>query len=78
MDVFVVVQYYFNSAEAEAWMSEQELYMMAEERAKDEASAATMAKKHAILESAVEDYAETINDLSHEAKELVDEGHPQR
>ncbi|XP_071480653.1 spectrin beta chain, non-erythrocytic 1-like [Diadema antillarum] len=70
-------QYYFNAAEAEAWMSEQELYMMGEERAKDEASAQTMLKKHAILESAVEDYAETINELSHEAKQLIDEQHPQ-
>lgn len=27
-------QYYFDAAEAEAWMSEQELYMMSEEKAK--------------------------------------------
>ena len=27
-------QYYFDGAEAEAWMSEQELYMMSEEKAK--------------------------------------------
>ena len=27
-------QYFFDAAEAEAWMSEQELYMMSEERAK--------------------------------------------
>ncbi|XP_022091369.1 spectrin beta chain, non-erythrocytic 1-like [Acanthaster planci] len=70
-------EYYFNAAEAEAWMSEQELYMMAEERAKDDAKAHSMLKKHQILESAVEDYAETINELSHEAKQLVDENHPQ-
>ncbi|XP_033634187.1 spectrin beta chain-like [Asterias rubens] len=70
-------QYYFNAAEAEAWMSEQELYMMGEERAKDDANAQGMLKKHTILESAVEDYAETINELSHEAKQLVDETHPQ-
>ncbi|XP_038072907.1 spectrin beta chain, non-erythrocytic 1-like isoform X2 [Patiria miniata] len=70
-------EYYFNAAEAEAWMSEQELYMMGEERAKDDANAQGMLKKHQILESAVEDYAETINELSHEAKQLVDESHPQ-
>lgn len=29
-------QYYFDAAEAEAWMSEQELYMMSEEKAKVE------------------------------------------
>lgn len=27
-------KYYFDAAEAEAWMSEQELYMMSEEKAK--------------------------------------------
>ena len=52
--------------------------MMGEERAKDDANAQGMLKKHTILESAVEDYAETINELSHEAKQLVDETHPQR
>uniref|UniRef100_A0A3Q3FUW8 Spectrin beta chain n=1 Tax=Labrus bergylta TaxID=56723 RepID=A0A3Q3FUW8_9LABR len=52
-------QYYFDAAEAEAWMSEQELYMMSEEKAKDELSAVTMQKKHQIVEQAVEDYAET-------------------
>lgn len=32
-------QYYFDAAEAEAWMSEQELYMMSEEKAKVRGSA---------------------------------------
>uniref|UniRef100_A0A3Q3FVE2 Spectrin beta chain n=1 Tax=Labrus bergylta TaxID=56723 RepID=A0A3Q3FVE2_9LABR len=45
-------QYYFDAAEAEAWMSEQELYMMSEEKAKDELSAVTMQKKHQIVEQA--------------------------
>ena len=71
-------QYYFNAAEAEAWMSEMELYMMSEERAKDEPSAQSMIKKHRHLEKAVEDYAENINELSLEAKGLIDEDHPQR
>lgn len=44
-------QYYFDAAEAEAWMSEQELYMMSEEKAKDEQSAVSMLKKHQILDS---------------------------
>ncbi|NWH59778.1 SPTB2 protein, partial [Geococcyx californianus] len=35
-------QYYFDAAEAEAWMSEQELYMMSEEKAKVSSSTATL------------------------------------
>uniref|UniRef100_A0A4W3HB24 Spectrin beta chain n=1 Tax=Callorhinchus milii TaxID=7868 RepID=A0A4W3HB24_CALMI len=62
---------------AEAWMSEQELYMMSEEKAKDEQSAVTMLKKHQILEQAVEDYAETVHQLSKTSRALVADGHPE-
>ncbi|TKS67942.1 Spectrin beta chain, non-erythrocytic 1 [Collichthys lucidus] len=71
-------QYYFDAAEAEAWMSEQELYMMSEEKAKDELSAVTMQKKHQIVEQAVEDYAETVHQLSKTSRGLVADGHPER
>ncbi|KAF1394442.1 hypothetical protein PFLUV_G00000340 [Perca fluviatilis] len=70
-------QYYFDAAEAEAWMSEQELYMMSEEKAKDELSAVTMQKKHQIVEQAVEDYAETVHQLSKTSRGLVADGHPE-
>uniref|UniRef100_A0A673BV56 Spectrin beta chain n=1 Tax=Sphaeramia orbicularis TaxID=375764 RepID=A0A673BV56_9TELE len=70
-------QYYFDAAEAEAWMSEQELYMMSEEKAKDEQSAVTMLKKHQIMEQAVEDYAETVHQLSKTSRGLVSDGHPE-
>uniref|UniRef100_A0A1A8L4H7 Spectrin beta chain n=1 Tax=Nothobranchius pienaari TaxID=704102 RepID=A0A1A8L4H7_9TELE len=69
-------QYYFDAAEAEAWMSEQELYMMSEEKAKDELSAVTMLKKHQIMEQAVEDYAETVHLLSKTSRGLVADRHP--
>ncbi|KAI4899424.1 hypothetical protein NFI96_026189 [Prochilodus magdalenae] len=70
-------QYYFDAAEAEAWMSEQELYMMSEEKAKDEQSSVAMLKKHQILEQAVEDYAETVHQLSKTSRALVGAGHPE-
>ncbi|KAM6139632.1 spectrin beta chain, non-erythrocytic 1 isoform 1-T1 [Phoenicopterus ruber ruber] len=70
-------QYYFDAAEAEAWMSEQELYMMSEEKAKDEQSAVSMLKKHQILEQAVEDYAETVHQLSKTSRTLVADNHPE-
>ncbi|XP_061545742.1 spectrin beta chain, non-erythrocytic 1-like isoform X3 [Phycodurus eques] len=69
-------QYYFDAAEAEAWMSEQELYMMSEEKAKDEQSSVAMLKKHQILEQAVEDYADTVHRLSAASRGLVAAEHP--
>uniref|UniRef100_A0A8C3ARK0 Spectrin beta chain n=1 Tax=Cyclopterus lumpus TaxID=8103 RepID=A0A8C3ARK0_CYCLU len=69
-------QYYFDAAEAEAWMSEQELYMMSEEKAKDELSSVAMLKKHQILEQAVEDYADAVHQLSSTSRGLVADEHP--
>ncbi|KAL3213973.1 hypothetical protein MRX96_007371 [Rhipicephalus microplus] len=57
-------------------MSEQELYMMVEERGRDEASAQKLRKKHQNLEAAVDDYAETVRQLGDTARRLVQEGHP--
>ncbi|XP_031418082.1 spectrin beta chain, non-erythrocytic 1 isoform X1 [Clupea harengus] len=70
-------QYYFDAAEAEAWMSEQELYMMSEEKAKDEQCSVAMLKKHQILEQAVEDYAEAVHQLSKTSRGLTAAGHPE-
>ncbi|KAK2182078.1 hypothetical protein NP493_368g02093 [Ridgeia piscesae] len=72
----IAQQYFFDAAEAEAWMSEQELYMMSEDRAKDEMGATNMLKKHGGLEKTVDDYAETIRQLGERSRNLVDEGHP--
>ncbi|KAK2552536.1 Spectrin beta chain [Acropora cervicornis] len=70
-------QYYYDASEAEAWMSEQELNMMGDERGKDEASASAMLKKHETLEAAIADYSETVNELGDTAKALVESGHPE-
>ena len=72
------LQYFFDSAEAEAWMSEQELYMMGEDRAKDEMGANNMLKKHSTLEKTVEDYSETIRSLGERSRTLIEENHPDR
>uniref|UniRef100_A0A674E0T5 Spectrin beta chain n=1 Tax=Salmo trutta TaxID=8032 RepID=A0A674E0T5_SALTR len=74
-------KYYFDAAEAEAWMSEQELYMMSEEKAKvvgDNVSSVAMLKKHQIVEQSVEDYAETVHQLSKTSRGLTAAGHPER
>ncbi|XP_018330207.1 spectrin beta chain isoform X2 [Agrilus planipennis] len=69
-------QYMFDASEAESWMSEQELYMMVEDRGKDETSARNLMKKHESLEGAVEDYADTIRTLGETVRALAAEGHP--
>lgn len=44
----------------------------------DEQSAVSMLKKHQILEQAVEDYAETVHQLSKTSRTLVADNHPER
>ena len=68
-----VQQYFFDAQEAESWMSEQELYMMVEDRGKDEISAQNLMKKHDTLEQSVEDYADTIRQLGETARQLTNE-----
>ncbi|XP_055520757.1 spectrin beta chain, non-erythrocytic 1-like isoform X2 [Leucoraja erinacea] len=70
-------QFYFDAAEAEAWMGEQELHMMSEERAKDEPSAMAMVKKHQVVEQSLEDYAQTIHQLSNLSRNLLTNSHPE-
>ncbi|XP_054610765.1 spectrin family protein isoform X2 [Dunckerocampus dactyliophorus] len=70
-------QFYADAAEAEAWMGEQELHMMSEEKAKDEQSALVMVKKHESLEQALEDYAQTIHQLANSSRLMVTSEHPE-
>jgi len=71
-----VQQFLYDANEAESWMSEQELYMMVEDRGKDEFSAQNLMKKHEILETSVEDFASTIRQLGETARQLIAEEHP--
>ncbi|XP_049453117.1 spectrin beta chain, erythrocytic isoform X1 [Epinephelus fuscoguttatus] len=72
-----LAQHYYNDAdEAEAWIGEQELYMIADEKAKDEQSAMLMLKRHMILKQAVDDYADSIQTLADRAQKLFAEDHP--
>uniref|UniRef100_A0A4W3I115 Spectrin beta chain n=1 Tax=Callorhinchus milii TaxID=7868 RepID=A0A4W3I115_CALMI len=62
---------------AEAWMSEQELYMIDDEKAKDETSATSMVKKHLTLQQAVTNYGQMIQLLADRAQSLFAEKHPE-
>ncbi|XP_042292856.1 spectrin beta chain, erythrocytic isoform X1 [Thunnus maccoyii] len=69
-------QYYNDADEAEAWIGEQELYMIADEKAKDEQSAMLILKRHMILKQAVDDYADSIQALADRAQKMFAEDHP--
>uniref|UniRef100_A0A8C8SUT0 Spectrin beta chain n=1 Tax=Pelusios castaneus TaxID=367368 RepID=A0A8C8SUT0_9SAUR len=73
---YQVEQYYFDVGEVEAWLSEQELLMMNEEKGKDEQSTLQLLKKHLMLEQTIENYEETIAQLSRQCRTLLELGHP--
>ncbi|KAL0969750.1 hypothetical protein UPYG_G00231790 [Umbra pygmaea] len=69
-------EYYNDADEAEAWIGEQELYMMPEEKAKDERAAMLMLKRHLIAKQAVDDYSDSIQKLADRAQKMLNEDHP--
>uniref|UniRef100_A0A8C7L7Q3 Spectrin beta, erythrocytic n=1 Tax=Oncorhynchus kisutch TaxID=8019 RepID=A0A8C7L7Q3_ONCKI len=69
-------QYYNDADEAEAWIGEQELYMIADDKAKDEQSAMLMSKRHLIVKQAVDVYSDSIQKLSDRAQKMLNEDHP--
>uniref|UniRef100_A0A8D3DJ88 Spectrin beta chain n=1 Tax=Scophthalmus maximus TaxID=52904 RepID=A0A8D3DJ88_SCOMX len=69
-------QYYNDAGDAEAWIGEQELYMIADEKAKDEQSALLALKRHMVLKQAVDDYADAIQKLNGRAQKMFAEDHP--
>ncbi|XP_053923064.1 spectrin beta chain, erythrocytic isoform X1 [Cuculus canorus] len=70
-------QYYLDASEAEAWISEQELFMGAEEKPKDEESGLVMLKRHIRQQRSIEDYGQTIKELAGRAQQLLSAGHPE-
>jgi spectrin beta len=66
-----VYQYYYDLSEAEAWLGEQELYMMSEERGKDELSTQTFIRKQQTMEQTIENYSDILRELGDKAKNLI-------
>lgn len=71
-----VQQYFFDASEAEQYMSEKELYMMSDDRGKDEFTAQNIKKKHEAIEAAIRDYKNTMNQLKETADALIKENVP--
>ncbi|XP_074087069.1 spectrin beta chain, non-erythrocytic 2 isoform X1 [Macrotis lagotis] len=76
-DALRAQQFYRDAAEAEAWMGEQELHMMGQEKAKDELSAQAEVKKHQVLEQALADYAHTVHQLAANSQDMINGHHPE-
>ncbi|XP_072485705.1 spectrin beta chain, erythrocytic [Notamacropus eugenii] len=70
-------QYYLDAGEAEAWISEQELYVISDETPKDEESAIVMLKRHLRQQRSVEEYGKNIKQLAGRAQKLLSAGHPE-
>ena len=59
-------------------MSEQELFLLGDERGKDEEHVQKLLKKHQAIENAINDYEVTIKELGKEAQKMIDEEHVER
>ncbi|XP_060790175.1 spectrin beta chain, erythrocytic isoform X5 [Neoarius graeffei] len=70
-------QYYNDADEVEAWIGEQELYMIADDKVKDEQSAMILLKRHLVLKQVVDDYADSIQQLADHAQKMFAEEHPE-
>ncbi|CAF0773539.1 unnamed protein product [Adineta ricciae] len=66
-----VYQYYYDLSEAEAWLGEQELYMMSEERGKDELATQAFIRKQQATEQTIENYSDILRELGEKAKNLI-------
>ncbi|KAI6219065.1 Spectrin beta chain [Aphelenchoides besseyi] len=69
-------KFLYDCNEAEAWMSEQELYMLQDERGKDEFSTQNQIKKHERLQADIDNFAKTITELAARARRFIDERSP--
>lgn len=69
-------QYLYDANEAEAWMSEQELHLLSDERAKDPQAAEAMVTKHNAAEANIDEFANTIRDLDERKEKLAEENNP--
>ncbi|CAF4444167.1 unnamed protein product, partial [Rotaria sp. Silwood2] len=65
-------QYYYDLSDAEAWLGEQELYMMSEERGKDELATQTFIRKQQTIDQTIENYRNILHELTERARNLLD------
>ncbi|KAJ8340937.1 hypothetical protein SKAU_G00332280 [Synaphobranchus kaupii] len=69
-------QYYNDADEAEAWIGEQELYMISDDKAKEEQNVMLMFDRHLIQKQNVDGYADSVQKLADRAQKMLAEDHP--
>lgn len=70
-------QYYLDAGEAQAWISEQEYYVISDEVPEDEEGAIVMLKRHLRQKRKLEEYERNIKQLAGRAQSLMSAGHPE-
>ncbi|ESO05968.1 hypothetical protein HELRODRAFT_105953 [Helobdella robusta] len=65
-----LLQYLFDVDDAEAWIGEQELYLMADEKPKDELATENVLKKNSDREKVIEDFDGQVKQLGVQAEKL--------
>ncbi|XP_065183632.1 spectrin beta chain, non-erythrocytic 1-like [Sycon ciliatum] len=68
-------QYLLDAAEAQAWMSEQELFLMVDDRGRDEDSAQALLNRHEIMAQDIKEFRNTVDSLGATAKAMLDAEH---
>ncbi|VDP81412.1 unnamed protein product, partial [Echinostoma caproni] len=66
----MVCQFALDAAEIEAWISEQELYMLATDRPKDEQAATSSLRKHRVRAATIDRWSKQITALRHRGQNL--------
>ncbi|OXB82684.1 UNVERIFIED_CONTAM: hypothetical protein H355_000382 [Colinus virginianus] len=74
---FRLQQYCCDVSDVEAWLGEQELLLMGDDKGKDEQSTLQLLQKLLRTAQTVENYADTIAQLSRQCRSLLEMGHPQ-
>ncbi|CAF1484308.1 unnamed protein product [Rotaria sordida] len=66
-----IYQYYYDLSKTEAWLGEQELYMMSEEHSKNELSTQIFIRKRQTMKQTIENYNDILCKLSNKVKNLI-------
>ncbi|XP_078515642.1 spectrin beta chain, erythrocytic [Lissotriton helveticus] len=72
-----VQQYYVDAADTEAWICEQQLSMIGDEKPKDEECGIAMLKRHLNQQQAIEHYGKNVKQLADQAQRILVLEHPE-
>lgn len=74
-DKMLSLQYFTEANEADSWMNDKAGLAANQDYGKDELSAEKLLTRHAALQTAVDTYSPTIQNLAEQARKLVQTGH---